>query len=419
MPAFESLFFDEAVGAFESSNVNTATPVGFVDATFAAYGLVAGLFIVYWLALVLQTEILVRKAKSITKTHVGADVRSVKNLASPFAWRSIIVVPDEFVDWSAQKKQMILAHEQAHLTRGDVFVSVSTALYASLLWLHPLVWLLRRDILVNAERACDDLVLKQGHSPLEYSEELIKLQKRSRPQVAPAMASKPDLHVRIRAMLDPDIRRTSMHIRLFFGCCAIALAAMVPLASVGEAALDADIRPEHLEVLEMTQALIDAKDYATAKSQMAAFLTQTLTANERAQAYNLLGYVHFLEENYDAAIEAYNEVVVAPDAIPEGMLLVTHFTLAQLHFVNEDFERAIAAIDVWSGLAANPGHLPIIFKAQTLYRLGRYEQSLIEIRKGLSLARERDEEIKPNWIQLRDYLEYELGQKSTAESETS
>jgi uncharacterized protein (TIGR03435 family) len=71
-------------------------------------------------------------------------------------------------------------------------------------WFHPLVWIAKRQLCVNAERACDDAVLRDSHA-LGYADQLVTLAERTlgrtrRPLLA--MANRSDLSVRVHAVLD-------------------------------------------------------------------------------------------------------------------------------------------------------------------------------------------------------------------------
>lgn len=68
--------------------------------------------------------------------------------------------------------EQILAHELAHLYRWDHVTLVIQKLVETLLFFHPLVWRLSREVTEMRELACDELVARQ-YCPFEYAETLL------------------------------------------------------------------------------------------------------------------------------------------------------------------------------------------------------------------------------------------------------
>ena len=406
---------DTSIAATDS---NRPAVIGLLDYLLFAYLTVMTGCAFYWLGLAVRTQYQVRQARTLVHPDSDFEVRLMPELASPFAWgviHRVIVMPGDFPEWGASKQKMVLDHEASHLRRYDVGLSILSAFYCSLLWFHPLVWWTRKQMLAQAELACDDAVLTKGHDPLAYAEELVQFQKSYRPQMAPSMASKSDLKSRVHAMLDPNNRRTVMNLPKLIGLSVLSLIVLVPLASVGEVEKDPSLRAEHFDELKTIHTLItDEKDYVLAKERLDKALAMEIKANERAQYLNLLGYTHFLEQNFDQAIEAYTDVVTH-DGIPKGLLLTTYYTLAQLHFVQERYEGAIEWIDAWHAIAEDPGPNPTIFRAQTLFQMGKLEEALMTLDLGLDRARARGHEINPKWLELKAYLEKSSGSEPAAD----
>lgn len=112
---------------------------------------------------------------------VGASVREKGNvflcdgISSPFILGIVfprIYLPSEM---DRETREHVLAHEQAHLSRGDQLWKPLGWLLLSVYWFHPLVWLgyilLCRDI----ELACDEKVVRQMETPEKaaYSQALL------------------------------------------------------------------------------------------------------------------------------------------------------------------------------------------------------------------------------------------------------
>ncbi len=163
--------------------------------------------------------------------------------------------------------------------------------------------------------------------------------------------------------------------------------------------------------LEEAQELIDAKEYAQAEQIIQGMLDagrgERYNGNERANLFNMMGYINFARERYQAAIKAYEEVIANPDDISEGMLSGTLYTLAQLNFVSERYSDALRYMERWITSANNPGPEPYIFLGQVYYQMQDYRKAVPQIEKGIFVAQERGTEVKEQWYALLNYLYYE------------
>ena len=204
---------------------------------------------------------------------------------------------------------------------------------------------------------------------------------------------------------------------------ALLSVGLVSLGSFAPAALAADeAKPQKtkrvptisapvFKKLEEAQELIDAKDFGRAEKLIQGMLDAgrgtRYNGNERANLYNMLGYINFSRERYSNAINAYEQVIVSPDDISDGMLSGTLYTLAQLNFVAERYSQALRYMERWITTANNPGPEPYIFLGQVYYQMQDYRAAVPQIEKGISVARERGTKIKEQWYALLNYLYYE------------
>ena len=130
------------------------------------------------------------------------------------AFRPVIVLPAGFGHWDRNRLQLVLAHEMAHVRRRDVLLQWIARFACVIYWCNPLVWLANWRIRVERERACDDVVLMDFQDqPTQYAGQLVNvaaaLANRKVPSICGvAMASHSQLEQRVRAILDPKLRRT-------------------------------------------------------------------------------------------------------------------------------------------------------------------------------------------------------------------
>lgn len=90
----------------------------------------------------------------------GPDVRVAECAATPFVWqvggRATIVLPMRLVKvFEESQITLVLAHELAHLRRGDHWVRLLETAVSIVCWWNPLVWQVRRWLHAAEEQCCD------------------------------------------------------------------------------------------------------------------------------------------------------------------------------------------------------------------------------------------------------------------------
>ena len=71
----------------------------------------------------------------------------------------IILLPAGWQSWDGWKLHAVLAHELAHIRRGDWLVTLAASVNRCLFWFHPLAWWMERHLSALAEQASDDAAL--------------------------------------------------------------------------------------------------------------------------------------------------------------------------------------------------------------------------------------------------------------------
>ena len=87
--------------------------------------------------------------------------------------RASVILPAGWLNWHSSTKRAVLAHEFAHIRRGDTWISFLTRLAKCLYWFHPLAWWISRQIADLAELSCDAVVLEKNGDPGGYSRILL------------------------------------------------------------------------------------------------------------------------------------------------------------------------------------------------------------------------------------------------------
>ncbi|HBE67135.1 MAG TPA: hypothetical protein DDW52_03200, partial [Planctomycetaceae bacterium] len=105
--------------------------------------------------------------------------------------------------------EQVMIHELAHVYRWDPLTQLLQRLVESLLFFHPLVWTLSREVSELRERCCDDAVV-QTYSRIEYAETLLSVST-VRPTASPLVlgvtgSSASGIHRRVLALLQETPR---------------------------------------------------------------------------------------------------------------------------------------------------------------------------------------------------------------------
>ncbi len=123
------------------------------------------------------------KRKVKTATILRDNIRQSENVESPFvlgALRPTIYMPYK-IDMADM--EYIIAHETAHIKRGDHIVKLIGFVLLSVYWFNPLIWAAYVMFCKDVELACDEKVIKSLDEDLRkaYSEALLNcaIKKRS------------------------------------------------------------------------------------------------------------------------------------------------------------------------------------------------------------------------------------------------
>jgi TonB family protein len=149
--------------------------------------------------------------------------------------RPQIMLPVDAHTWSEDRIHVVLAHELAHVQRGDWAVQMAGELLRIVYWFNPLIWLACARLRQESEGACDDAVVNLGVQGREYATHLLELARRfgrSQPSFpAVAMASRPSsLERRVSAMLNTGLSRRPPSFIVRIASVSALLAVALPIA---------------------------------------------------------------------------------------------------------------------------------------------------------------------------------------------
>lgn len=159
--------------------------------------------------------------------------------------------------------------------------------------------------------------------------------------------------------------------------------------------------------ITQAQEMVDAKDYAGAlKTLNGLYDPDKLTEYEQANVLNYIGFVYYNMEDVPNAIRTYEKMVAIPTLEPQ-LKKQTTYTLAQLHTMEEDYAKALRALDQYFVMETNPAPEAFILKAQNLYQEQRYKEMIQPIEKAMDVARARDKEVKEDWYVLLNFAYFQ------------
>jgi beta-lactamase regulating signal transducer with metallopeptidase domain len=148
---------------------------------------------------------------------------------APLSWGwfspAILIDPESLRDREAAES--ILAHEVAHIARRDWPVLMLARATVALFWFNPLVWLLEKECIQQAEEAADSHALRQVE-PTRYAQTLLSCAQCSSLLPLPANRAAADsgLGRRVKAILDGRLHGRSAGsfaaVAAMAGCFAFA-----------------------------------------------------------------------------------------------------------------------------------------------------------------------------------------------------
>jgi len=259
-----------AASAVEESLSQSAFPIyGIVG----VYALVCFTLLFYWIVQIAKTTSwihqtsLLRGEQLTSRTKGRVALHQSDTGGTPVSWgllRPKVVVPVDWKNWSADKRQAVLGHELAHIDRLDTVSLLLSAFVCCVFWFIPLVWVVHRRMQAEAEHACDDIVVTDGMSPTIYADQLVAVARTKRPGLALAMASSSTLSRRIHALLDGNARRIGMNMRRFALVLSVALLGVLPIgcAQVSEVQKQPSSSADSVEIRKQIKVVSDRQTKA-------------------------------------------------------------------------------------------------------------------------------------------------------------
>jgi beta-lactamase regulating signal transducer with metallopeptidase domain len=107
--------------------------------------------------------------------------------------KPVILLPvTMFNNLTAEQLEAILLHELAHIKRNDYLLNIFQSIIETILFFNPFIWWISKNIRLEREHCCDDLVIAGKVQPLHYAKALVALEEYRLTVNALAMAAAND-----------------------------------------------------------------------------------------------------------------------------------------------------------------------------------------------------------------------------------
>jgi beta-lactamase regulating signal transducer with metallopeptidase domain len=159
-------------------------------------------------------EVVAQSAQAVSLLEADA----IRAPATAGLFRPSIFLPPEAASWTTERLRAALTHEYAHVRRRDCLTQLIGDISVALYWVNPLVWYARGRMVIERERACDDVVLGAGVSPTAYAAILVETL-RATLSASPgtigvlAMARPSEMETRLTSILESERDRHPLSIR--------------------------------------------------------------------------------------------------------------------------------------------------------------------------------------------------------------
>ncbi len=193
-------------------------------------------------------------------------------------WRPVVLLPSSLASWNEERLQFVLRHELAHVQRWDCLTQGVGNLVSALYWFNPLVWHAQRQMRLERERACDDVVLGLDARASDYAGHLLAVAGQfaySSLVAALPMARRSNLEGRVRALLDFQRKRERLRPLAACGLATVAAVAALAVGGCKTSSLPAGRSTFQQKLVRITpdlqrQSQINVlKSFAAAKEQQA------------------------------------------------------------------------------------------------------------------------------------------------------
>jgi tetratricopeptide (TPR) repeat protein len=172
------------------------------------------------------------------------------------------------------------------------------------------------------------------------------------------------------------------------------------------------LRNNIYEKLAEAQAFAEAKQYAEAEAVLNDMLDATskkskLNRYELANVYNTYAYLRYAVEDYDGALDYYQKVIDQRPEIPLALEINTLYTVAQLYFLQENWQKGIDTLNTWMSVTDTPSTNAYVLLANGYFQLKDYDKSLSNIQIAIDREEAAGKLPKEQWYNLARFIHFD------------
>lgn len=169
------------------------------------------------------------------------------------------------------------------------------------------------------------------------------------------------------------------------------------------------LRERVFQSLAKSQELLEAKDFAGAKRELAdARSISDLNTYELGQILYFSGLLEYQQENLAGAVRLFEQVVALPE-LPQGFRTDTLWALVQLAMAAEQYRKVIEYGNEWLRTAENPSGDPFYLLAAAHYQLKEYRKTVEMMDRAIQIAERDGKFAREDWYGLLRAGLHELG----------
>ena len=172
------------------------------------------------------------------------------------------------------------------------------------------------------------------------------------------------------------------------------------------------LRNNIYEKLAEAQTFAEAKQYAEAEAVLNDMLDATskkskLNRYELANVYNTYAYLRYAVEDFGGALNYYQKVIDQRPEIPLALEINTLYTVAQLYFLQEDWQSGIETLNKWMLLSDTPSTNAYVLLANGYFQLKDYDKSLSNIQIAIDREEAAGKLPKEQWYNLARFIHFD------------
>lgn len=172
------------------------------------------------------------------------------------------------------------------------------------------------------------------------------------------------------------------------------------------------LRNNIYEKLAEAQTFAEAKDYPAAEEILNEMLDATskkrkLNGYELANVYNTYAFLRYAVEDYNGALNYYQKVIDQRPDIPVALEVGTLFTIAQLHFLQENWQKGIDTLNQWMAVTEIPNTNAYVLLANGYFQLKEYDKSLENIQTAIDRDEAAGKLPKEQWYNLARFIHFD------------